>query len=232
MFSKVSLLALVTLSLLAAANPVIKRDPGARIPLRTRRTLTKEDGTFDFEGAISHTTHIKHKYRQNLINLESNVGKEAFNEVRLLDLPLVFSRFSIPLQGARILDLSEIQGGVKKRQAEPLTDEAHDAEWAGPITIGTPGQSFLIDFDSASILSPTYFTNTLAASAGSSDLWVPSSQCTSPACSAKKKYTPSSSSKEESGTFSIQYGDGSKVSGPIFTDTGMFTWKSKHVANG
>jgi cathepsin D len=131
------------------------------------------------------------------------------------------------------LDLSEIQGSVKKRQAEPLTDENHDTEWDGPIAIGPPGQSFLIDFDSASILpSITQFTDALAASAGSSDLWVPSSQCTSSACSAKKKYTASSSGKEESGTFSILYGDGSTVSGPIFTDTGMFTCKFKHVANG
>jgi cathepsin D len=84
MFSKASLLTLVTLSLLAAANPVAKRDQGVRIPLRKRNTFTKEDGTFDFEAANSHTAQVKHKYRQNLINLERNVGKEAFNEVRLL----------------------------------------------------------------------------------------------------------------------------------------------------
>jgi cathepsin D len=128
------------------------------------------------------------------------------------------------------LDLSEIQGSINKRQARPLTDEDQDVEWAGPITIGTPGQSFLIDFDSASILSSiTYFTNALAASAGSSDLWVPSSNCTSLGCSSKNMYNSSSSStsNEESGTFSIQYIDGSAVSGPIYTDAGMFICTSK-----
>jgi len=180
------LFTLITLSLLAVANPVAKRDQGIRVPLRKRHTFAKEDGTFDFEAAISHTAQVKLKYRQNLINLERNVGKQAFSE------------------GARILDLSEIQGGVKRRQAEPLTDELQDTEWAGPITIGTPGQNFLIDFDT-----------------GSSDLWVPSSSCTDPSCLSKNKYDPSTSSTSqmEPGTFSIQYGDGSMVSGSISTDT-------------
>ena len=92
MFSKVALLALVTLSLLAAANPVAKRDQGIRIPLRKRNTFTKEDGTFDFEAAISHTAQVKLKYRQNLINLERNVGKQAFNEVRLLGLSCLLTK--------------------------------------------------------------------------------------------------------------------------------------------
>ncbi|KAF8749204.1 peptidase A1 family [Rhizoctonia solani] len=91
-----------------------------------------------------------------------------------------------------------------KRQAEPLIDEEDDLLWAGTITIGTPGQSFLIDFDT-----------------GSADLWVPSSSCRTSGCSPHKKYTASSSStsKSQSGSFSIQYGDGSTASGPIYSDT-------------
>lgn len=94
---------------------------------------------------------------------------------------------------------------VEKRQHEALTDQDGDVEWTGSISIGTPNQPFTIDFDT-----------------GSSDLWVPSSACTSSTCSTKKKYNPSSSStsKKLSGTFSIQYGDGSTVSGPIYQDTG------------
>ena len=38
--------------------------------------------------------------------------------------------------------------GFEKRQKEALTDEENDLEWAGTISIGTPAQSFLIDFDS------------------------------------------------------------------------------------
>ncbi|KAJ1300397.1 hypothetical protein OPQ81_005216 [Rhizoctonia solani] len=80
--------------------------------------------------------------------------------------------------------------------------------WAGTITIGTPGQSFLIDFDT-----------------GSADLWVPSSSCTSSGYSPHKKYSPSSSSTsvQKTGTFSIQYGDGSTASGPIYADTVTIT---------
>ena len=37
---------------------------------------------------------------------------------------------------------------MEKRQSEALTDEDSDVEWAGTISIGTPAQNFLIDFDS------------------------------------------------------------------------------------
>ena len=74
-----------------------------------------------------------------------------------------------------------------------------------PVKIGTPGVTLNLDFDT-----------------GSSDLWVPSSSCTSSTCKSKRKYTASASStsSKKSGTFSIEYGDGSTVSGPIYTETG------------
>lgn len=130
---------------------------------------------------------LSSKHRANLINLEKNVGRHVFKE------------------GAEIKPLAVVPASLSKRQKEALTDEDEDTEWAGTISIGTPAQKFLIDFDT-----------------GSSDLWIPSSSCKSSTCSSKKKYTASSSSTgtKKSGSFSIEYGDGSTVSGPVYTDSG------------
>ena len=72
-----------------------------------------------------------------------------------------------------------------------------------PLKVGTPPQTVYVQVDT-----------------GSSDLWVPSTVCDS--CSGKSQYDASSSStsKKQSGSFEIQYGDGSTVSGPVYTETG------------
>ncbi|KDQ54107.1 hypothetical protein JAAARDRAFT_209569 [Jaapia argillacea MUCL 33604] len=181
MFCK-STLVTVALALMAAASPVAQPETGIRVPLEKRSTLTKADGTFDHAKAVKHSVKTQNKYRQNLINLERNRGLPA---------------------GAEIRPLATVPDTLEKRQKEALTDEEDDLEWAGTISIGTPAQSFVIDFDT-----------------GSADLWVPSSSCTSSNCSGKHKYKASSSSTsvKKSGTFSIEYGDGSTCSGPIYTD--------------
>ncbi|KIJ46559.1 hypothetical protein M422DRAFT_164987 [Sphaerobolus stellatus SS14] len=188
----------LTVSLLAAATPV-EHDVARSVPLPKRASLTTSEGIFNHDLAILQSIatrkqvfiffgDLETKHRQNLINLKKNVGFQAFNE------------------GAEIKPLAQIPSGLQARSHgfEPLTDEEGDSEWAGTIEIGTPGRSFLIDFDT-----------------GSSDLWVPSFNCTSTVCSTKRKYTPNSSgtSAAKQGTFSIEYGDGSNVSGPIFSDT-------------
>ncbi|KAJ7829548.1 acid protease [Mycena leptocephala] len=197
MFPKTALLLAVTLALSVAASPAPGEAAarGTSIPLRKRSSLTRSDGVFDKDKAIAATVKTVNKHRQNLINLKNNKGIEAFRE------------------GAKIKELATLPADVEarmlrraeKRQSEKLTDEDSDEEWAGKISVGTPAQSaFLIDFDT-----------------GSSDLWLPSSTCTSSTCSSKNKYKASSSSTsvKKSGTFSIEYGDGSTVSGPIYTDT-------------
>ncbi|KAI0709606.1 acid protease [Cerioporus squamosus] len=184
MFCKATLLT-VALGLMASATPITTKQ-GIRIPLGKRSTLQNEDGTFNYDKAVIQTVNTINKHRANLINLEKNVGAHAFKE------------------GAFIKELATLPAHLAKRQAESLTDEEDDLEWAGTISIGTPGQKFLIDFDT-----------------GSSDLWVPSSSCTSSTCRSKSRYTASSSSTsaKKSGSFSIEYGDGSTVSGPVYTDT-------------
>ena len=128
------------------------------------------------------------KHRANLLNLKTNVGEHVFKE------------------GSFIKELATIpEHLLTKRQSESLTDEEDDLEWAGTISVGTPAQKFLIDFDT-----------------GSSDLWMPSSSCSSSTCRSKTRYSSSksSTSSKKSGSFSIQYGDGSTVSGPVYTDKG------------
>ncbi|XP_066499816.1 pepsin A-like [Hoplias malabaricus] len=77
--------------------------------------------------------------------------------------------------------------------AESMTNDA-DLFYYGVISIGTPGQSFQVIFDS-----------------GSSNLWVPSVSCSSKACLNHKRFNPRASStfKSTNQALSIQYGTGS-----------------------
>ncbi|TFK89785.1 acid protease [Polyporus arcularius HHB13444] len=177
---------LLSLVLSSAAGPVLHGNGGS-VALNERRTLTDDDGWFNHETAARQVARDHNKHRNNLINLEKNHGREAFN------------------QGADILPPMDFTSNLsnQKRQAESLTNEANDQYWAGSINIGNPGASFLVNFDT-----------------GSADLWVPSTNCTDSACAKKQKYSSSASSSgvPTSSSFTIQYGDGSTVAGPVWTE--------------
>uniref|UniRef100_A0A3B4YBL9 pepsin A n=2 Tax=Seriola lalandi dorsalis TaxID=1841481 RepID=A0A3B4YBL9_SERLL len=85
---------------------------------------------------------------------------------------------------------------------EPMTNDA-DVAYYGVISIGTPPQSFKVIFDT-----------------GSSNLWVPSVYCNSPACNNHKRFNPSTSStyKYNGTPLNIQYGTGS-MTGFLAYDT-------------
>ncbi|XP_062053824.1 pepsin II-1 [Lepus europaeus] len=78
-----------------------------------------------------------------------------------------------------------------------------DAEYFGTISIGTPPQEFTVIFDT-----------------GSSNLWVPSTYCSSLACFLHKRFNPDDSStfQATSETLSITYGTGS-MTGILGYDT-------------
>ncbi|XP_068129325.1 cathepsin E-B-like [Hyperolius riggenbachi] len=89
----------------------------------------------------------------------------------------------------------------KASAKEPLINY-YDEEYFGEITIGTPPQSFLVIFDT-----------------GSSDLWVASALCSSPACDQHAKFQSKNSTTYRDGgqSFNVDYGTGG-LSGIIGID--------------
>ncbi|KAJ1306164.1 hypothetical protein OPQ81_010875 [Rhizoctonia solani] len=188
-------LAILTLGYSASASPLVGQKRGIAIPLskRSNGSSLVKDGVIVPNALAAATKRVQAKYARGNAAYKKNTGKTLFAN----------------LNTTRV-----------KRQNEALTDESGERKssppspstplkylyivWAGKITIGTPPQSFLIDFDT-----------------GSADIWVPNSSCDSGGCSGHNSYNPSASSTSDSqsGEFSIQYGDGSTSSGPIYTDT-------------
>jgi len=104
-----------------------------------------------------------------------------------------------------VLQKKDANGQIGEVTAE---DQQNDSEYLCPVTIGTPGRTFTLDFDT-----------------GSADLWMWSTEL--PAATIKADgsshtiYDPKKSStfKATSGaSWKISYGDGSSASGTVGTD--------------
>ncbi|KAK4120375.1 Asp-domain-containing protein [Parathielavia appendiculata] len=96
------------------------------------------------------------------------------------------------------------RGATGSAPAVPI-DERFDIAYVTPVTIGTPPQTLMLDFDT-----------------GSSDLWVFSSHMPPFQVRGQEIYTPDESSTArllEGHTWSIMYGDGSASRGNVYVDT-------------
>ncbi|QRV81402.1 aspartyl protease [Ceratobasidium sp. AG-Ba] len=142
--------------------------------------------------------YIKQQHEQNMAALSSVLGLDLGGQVRLADPKRQPAAVQVPAvnqdpdDGMTVVTANDIQ---------------NDTEYACPVTIGTPGITLLLDFDT-----------------GSSDLWVWSSEYRA-SCSdlqGHSTYNPKKSSTSEllpGETWQISYGDGSHASGDVHLDT-------------
>ncbi|KAG9095874.1 Type I transmembrane sorting receptor, partial [Ceratobasidium sp. 370] len=172
------------IALLVAGVTIASPAPqtGISIPLTKRGALTTANGDVNPAALSRQLLRAQNKYYNAHVAYQKKTGKS--------------------LLGSELLSPSEIKA-LSKRQSVPLVDELNDTQWDGMISIGTPPQEFLIDFDT-----------------GSADLWVPSVNCTVENCSTHRRYDASASftSVGRSGSFNISYGDNSTATGLIYSD--------------
>lgn len=103
---------------------------------------------------------------------------------------------------SRFTRMMRAANGLSSDPEEEI-DNYMDAQYYGEIEVGTPPQKFKVVFDT-----------------GSSNLWIPSKSCWSPACFVHSKYDSSKSSTytKNGEKFEIQYGSGG-VEGILSSDS-------------
>ena len=139
----------------------------------------------------------------------------------LLILSLALGQVSIPLHPVHkteeeryaFFKSQQLRTRLRASSIYVPINNYEDAQYYGPVAIGTPPQNFEVIFDT-----------------GSSNLWVPSKSCISIACFTHSTYNSAKSSSyvKNGQSFVIEYGSGG-VKGFLSQDT--VTWGSAQVKN-
>ncbi|CAG9327884.1 unnamed protein product [Blepharisma stoltei] len=124
----------------------------------------------------------------------------------------IFSIYDTPDAAYAHFKRLQVRERLVKNSNVPLTNYL-DAQYYGPVQIGTPPQNFLLTFDT-----------------GSSDIWVPSSSCYSTTCHLHNQYNHSKSTTYVASgkKVAFDYGQG-EVSGFLSMDT--LTWGGYTIPN-
>ncbi|KZT25187.1 acid protease [Neolentinus lepideus HHB14362 ss-1] len=149
---------------------------GTKIHIYKRSTGTNADGVANMDALKAQLSASIFKFQRGIDAYVRNTGRAH---------PLASNSFE-----------------KRATVSDALTD-ADNNLWYGQISVGTPPQTYTVDFDT-----------------GSSDLFLPGPTCTTN-CQGHHIYDPSksSTSSDVHRTFSLMYGDGSSVQGEQYIDT-------------
>ncbi|WAR55385.1 hypothetical protein PtB15_6B126 [Puccinia triticina] len=186
MCATISVFAISILLLIFSDSRAIKADVNdvhpLRIPLEKKLFVRGGDGVFNMTAAQLSHDHTLRKYQGSC---------EKYKHARSF------------WSNRSSLSKSSKSNRQHRRQIERLTNQGNQM-WTGLVKIGTPSQTFSIDFDT-----------------GSGDFWVPSIDCKDHPCGSKNSYNASASSTSTklSDSFKVNYGDGSSTSGNQYRDS-------------
>ncbi|KAF9578659.1 hypothetical protein BGW38_005436 [Lunasporangiospora selenospora] len=138
----------------------------------------------------------------------SAFSASALSEGEKISIPIVKHAGILARQNAKDeREVKSLLAGTNSTETGVGSVTAIDYEdilYYGWVQIGTPAQRFKMDFDT-----------------GSSDIWVPGSNCVEITCLVHRRFNPSASSTfqgNQSATWGILYGDNSTASGYLGSD--------------